>query len=152
MNDAELEQATRELNASLNEVVRYMNNRTDCFIVNVGAFEIRFEMAKQRGVKKSSKTVEIEPFSSMRVEIEDIDFNLDGLEGDELEEKVEELPTSGAITLYSRELFDLEILENGKNGKWILNLGNLRDYVEEHISSDTDTLLNDFNFSYTVSD
>ena len=46
MNDAELEQATRELNASLNEVVRYMNNRSDYFIVNVGAFEIRFELAK----------------------------------------------------------------------------------------------------------
>lgn len=46
MNDAELEQATRELNASVNEVVHYMNNRSDYFIVNVGAFEIRFELAK----------------------------------------------------------------------------------------------------------
>jgi len=46
MNDAELEQATRELNASMNEVVRYMNNRSDFFIVSVGAFEIRFELAK----------------------------------------------------------------------------------------------------------
>lgn len=46
MNDAELEQATRELNAAVNEVVRYMNNRSDYFIVNVGAFEIRFELAK----------------------------------------------------------------------------------------------------------
>ena len=46
MNDAELEQATRELNASVNEVVRYMNDRSDFFIVNVGAFEIRFELAK----------------------------------------------------------------------------------------------------------
>lgn len=46
MNDAELEQATRELNAAMNEVVRYMNNRSDYFIVNVGAFEIRFELAK----------------------------------------------------------------------------------------------------------
>ena len=45
MNDAELEQATRELNASMNEVVRYMNNRSDFFIVNVGAFEIRFNLA-----------------------------------------------------------------------------------------------------------
>ena len=45
MNDAELEQATRELNASLDEVVRYMNNRSDFFIVNVGAFEIRFDLA-----------------------------------------------------------------------------------------------------------
>ena len=46
MNDAELERATRELNASMNEVVRYMNNRSDFFIVNVGAFEIRFDLAK----------------------------------------------------------------------------------------------------------
>ncbi len=46
MNDAELEQATRELNASVNEVVRYMNNRSDFFIVNVGAFEIQFDLAK----------------------------------------------------------------------------------------------------------
>ena len=46
MNDAELEQATRELNASVNEVVRYMNNRSDFFMVNVGAFEIRFDLAK----------------------------------------------------------------------------------------------------------
>lgn len=46
MNDAELEQATRELNACVNEVVRYMNTRSECFIVNVGAFEIRFELAK----------------------------------------------------------------------------------------------------------
>lgn len=46
MNDAELEQATRELNAAMNEVVRYMNNGSDYFIVNVGAFEIRFELAK----------------------------------------------------------------------------------------------------------
>lgn len=45
MNDAELKQATRELNASLNEAVRYMNNRNDFFIVNVGAFEIRFNLA-----------------------------------------------------------------------------------------------------------
>ena len=45
MNDAELEQATRDLNAAVNEVVCYMNNRSDFFIVNVGAFEIRFEMA-----------------------------------------------------------------------------------------------------------
>ena len=44
MNDAELEQATRELNASMNEVVRYMNNRSDYFIVKVGAFEIRFDL------------------------------------------------------------------------------------------------------------
>lgn len=45
MNDAELEQATRELNSSMNEVVRHMNNRSDFFIVNVGAFEIRFDLA-----------------------------------------------------------------------------------------------------------
>ena len=45
MNDAELEQATRELNAAVNEVVRYMNNRSDFFIVNVGAFEVRFNLA-----------------------------------------------------------------------------------------------------------
>lgn len=46
MNDAELEQATRELNAAINEVLHYMNERSDFFIVNVGAFEIRFELAK----------------------------------------------------------------------------------------------------------
>lgn len=46
MNDAELEQATRELNASVDEVVRYMNTRSEYFIVNVGAFEIRFDLAK----------------------------------------------------------------------------------------------------------
>jgi hypothetical protein len=46
VNDAELEQATRELNTAVNEVVRYMNNRSDYFIINVGAFEIRFELAK----------------------------------------------------------------------------------------------------------
>lgn len=46
MNYAELKQATRELNASVEEVVRYMNNGSDYFIVNVGAFEIRFELAK----------------------------------------------------------------------------------------------------------
>lgn len=57
MNDAELEQATRELNAALNEMVRYMNNRSDFFIVNVGAFEVRFNLAnlgkpKQEGGAK----------------------------------------------------------------------------------------------------
>ena len=57
MNDAELEQATRELNSSMNEVVRYMNNRSEFFIVNVGAFEIRFNLAnlgkpKEEGVAK----------------------------------------------------------------------------------------------------
>ena len=46
MNDAELEQATRELNAAINEVLHYMNERSEFFIVNVGAFEIRFELAK----------------------------------------------------------------------------------------------------------
>ena len=46
MNDAELEQATRELNSAINEVVRYMNNRSDVFIVSVGAFEIRFDLTK----------------------------------------------------------------------------------------------------------
>ena len=45
MNDAELEQSTRDLNASLDEVIHYMNNRSDFFIVNVGAFEIRFDLA-----------------------------------------------------------------------------------------------------------
>ena len=45
MNDAELEQATRELNACVDEVVHYMNNGSDYFIVNVGAFEIRFDLA-----------------------------------------------------------------------------------------------------------
>lgn len=45
MNDAELKQATRELNAAVNEVVRYMNNGNDFFIVNVGAFEVRFDLA-----------------------------------------------------------------------------------------------------------
>lgn len=46
MNDAELEQDTRELNTCVNEVVRYMNNRNEYFIVNVGAFEIRFDLKK----------------------------------------------------------------------------------------------------------
>lgn len=46
VNDTELEQATLELNACVDEVVRYMNNRSDFFIVNVGAFEIKFELAK----------------------------------------------------------------------------------------------------------
>lgn len=45
MNDAELEQTTRELNAAVNEAIRYMNNRSDFFIVNVGAFEVRFDLA-----------------------------------------------------------------------------------------------------------
>ena len=45
MNDAELEQATRELNAAINEVLHYMNERSEFFIVNVGAFEIRFDLA-----------------------------------------------------------------------------------------------------------
>ena len=45
MNDAELEQATRELNAAVNEAVRYMNNRSDFFTVSVGAFEVRFNLA-----------------------------------------------------------------------------------------------------------
>lgn len=45
MNDAELGQATRELNAAVNEVVRYMNNRSDFFIVNIGAFEVSFNLA-----------------------------------------------------------------------------------------------------------
>ena len=45
MNDAELEQATRELDAAVNEVMRYMNNRSDFFIVNIGAFEVRFNLA-----------------------------------------------------------------------------------------------------------
>lgn len=45
MNDAELEQTTRELNAAVNEAIRYINNRSDFFIVNVGAFEVRFDLA-----------------------------------------------------------------------------------------------------------
>ena len=46
MSDAELEQAIRELDAAVYEVGRYLNNRNDYFIVNVGAVEIRFELAK----------------------------------------------------------------------------------------------------------
>lgn len=46
MNDAELSQAIRELNACIDEAVHYMNTGQECFIVNVGAFEIRFELAK----------------------------------------------------------------------------------------------------------
>lgn len=45
MSDAELEQATRELNTALNEVVRYMNNGNDFFTVSVGAFEVHFDLA-----------------------------------------------------------------------------------------------------------
>ena len=45
MSDAELEQTTRELDAAVNEAIRYMNNRSDFFIVNVGAFEVRFDLA-----------------------------------------------------------------------------------------------------------
>lgn len=45
MNDAELEQSTRELSVLVNEVLRYMNDRSDFFIVKVGAFEIRFDLA-----------------------------------------------------------------------------------------------------------
>lgn len=45
MSDAELEQATREINAAVNEVVRYMNNGNDFFIVKAGAFEIRFDLS-----------------------------------------------------------------------------------------------------------
>ena len=44
MNDAELKQAALELNAAVNEVVRYINNRSDFCTVKVGAFEIRFDM------------------------------------------------------------------------------------------------------------
>lgn len=46
MNAAELEQAARELNASVNEAACYINNGSEFFIVNVGAFEIRFELVK----------------------------------------------------------------------------------------------------------
>lgn len=46
MNDAELGQAIRELNACIDEAVHYINAGQECFIVNVGAFEIRFELAK----------------------------------------------------------------------------------------------------------
>ena len=56
MNDAELEQAIRELNASVNEAVRYINNGSEFFIVNVGAFEIRFELAKLGKPQKQTET------------------------------------------------------------------------------------------------
>lgn len=46
MTDAELKQATRELNLSLNEAGRYMNNGNDYFTVSVGAFEVRFDLAE----------------------------------------------------------------------------------------------------------
>lgn len=46
VNDAELEQATRELNTAMNVAVGYMNNRSDFFTVKVGAFEIRFDLSK----------------------------------------------------------------------------------------------------------
>jgi hypothetical protein len=46
MNDAELGQAVRELNACIDEAVHYINVGQECFIVSVGAFEIRFDMAK----------------------------------------------------------------------------------------------------------
>lgn len=52
MSDAELEQATRELNTVLNEAVRYMNNRNDFFIVKVGAFEVRFDLGNLGKPKK----------------------------------------------------------------------------------------------------
>lgn len=46
MSDAELEQATRELDTAVYEAERYLNNGNDYFIVSVGAFEVRFELAK----------------------------------------------------------------------------------------------------------
>jgi hypothetical protein len=46
MSDDELEQITWELNASMDEAIHYINNGSEFFIVNVGAFEIRFELAK----------------------------------------------------------------------------------------------------------
>lgn len=63
MNDAELEQATRELDASVDEVVRYMNDRSDFFIVNVGAFEIRFELAKLGKPKEEGKSYGVQSAS-----------------------------------------------------------------------------------------
>lgn len=55
MNDAELGQATRELDAAMYEVMRYMNNRSDFFIVNVGAFEVRFDLANLGRPKKEGE-------------------------------------------------------------------------------------------------
>lgn len=52
MNNTELGQAVRELDAAVNEAIRYMNNRSDFFIVNVGAFEIRFDLANLGKPKK----------------------------------------------------------------------------------------------------
>ena len=46
MSDTELEQAARELKAAFYEVVRYLSNESDYFIVSVGAFEVRFDLAK----------------------------------------------------------------------------------------------------------
>ena len=55
MNDAELVQATRELDAAMYEVMRYMNNRSDFFIINVGAFEVRFDLANLGGPKEEGE-------------------------------------------------------------------------------------------------
>lgn len=52
MNDAELEQAIREYNAAMNEMVHYLNNRSDFFTVNVGAFEIRFDSSRLTRAKE----------------------------------------------------------------------------------------------------
>lgn len=52
MNNTELGQAVRELDAAVNEVIRYMNNRSDFFIVTVGAFEVRFNLANLGNPKK----------------------------------------------------------------------------------------------------
>lgn len=56
MNDAELEQAAREINAAMDEVVRYVNNGNDYFMVNVGAFEVRFDLAKLGKPKEGGET------------------------------------------------------------------------------------------------
>ena len=111
------------------------------------------------GVKRKEKqtmsanTKRFSPFSRLKVTVENVEYDFDGMEADEIEQAKFDLPKKGTFDYAADELFDKGILtEDGETGiDWILDEDELEELISDRITSDTDFCHNGFNFRYSVS-
>lgn len=111
------------------------------------------------GVKRKEKqtmsanTKRFSPFSRLKVTVENVEYDFDGMEADEIEQAKSDLPKKGTFDYAADELFDKGILtEDEETGiDWILDEDELEELISDRITSDTDFCHNGFNFRYSVS-
>lgn len=92
------------------------------------------------------------PFKRLKVTVSDIDFDLDGMSPDEVEQTRGELPTSGTLDYAADELFDNGVLSEDENTgtDWVLDRDALEELVSDRIISDSEFCHNGFNFSFSI--